>query len=525
MQEKGKKKVIDNAGALQKKYAWKSEKTQDTKKQAAACPYAKKCGGCDYQGMSYEQQLQEKQTYVRKNIGDYCKVLPIIGMENPYHYRNKVHAVFDVERRGKHANGGRRTAGNGHAKAAPGGVISGVYKAGTHEVINIDSCEIEDELSSAIIRDIRGLLHSFKIKTYDEDTGYGLLRHVLVRRGFHSGEVMVVLVLGSPILPSKNNFVKALRKLHPEITTVVVNINDKQTSMVLGEKETVIYGKGYIEDTLCGCTFRISPKSFYQVNPVQTEILYNKAITYAGLTGKEKVIDAYCGTGTIGLIAASQAKEVIGVELNRDAVKDAVINAKRNNIKNEQFYNADAGKFMVELSEQNEKVDVVFMDPPRSGSDEAFLSSVVKLAPKKVVYVSCNPETLARDLKYLTRHGYQAVECQPCDMFPFTKHVETVVLLSKGEIDSKKVRVEFSLEDMDMSGFQKDATYEQIKAYVLEHTGLKVSSLYISQIKRKCGLDVGQNYNLSKKEDAKVPKCPPEKEAAIRDALKYFQMI
>ena len=226
---------------------------------------------------------------------------------------------------------------------------------------------------------------------------------------------MVVLVLGSPILPSKNNFVKALRKLHPEITTVVVNINDKQTSMVLGEKETVIYGKGYIEDTLCGCTFRISPKSF----------------AYAGLTGKEKVIDAYCGTGTIGLIAASQAKEVIGVELNRDAVKDAVINAKRNNIKNEQFYNADAGKFMVELSEQNKKVDVVFMDPPRAGSDEAFLSSVVKLAPKKVVYVSCNPETLARDLKYLTRHGYQAVECQPCDMFPFTKHVETVCLLSR----------------------------------------------------------------------------------------------
>ena len=222
---------------------------------------------------------------------------------------------------------------------------------------------------------------------------------------------MVVLVLGSPILPSKNNFVKALRKLHPEITTVVVNVNDKQTSMVLGEKETVIYGKGYIEDTLCGCTFRISPKSFYQVNPVQTEILYNKAITYAGLTGKEKVID--------------------GVELNRDAVRDAVINAKRNNIKNEQFYNADAGKFMVELSEQNKKVDVVFMDPPRAGSDEAFLSSVVKLAPKKVVYVSCNPETLARDLKYLTRHGYQAVECQPCDMFPFTKHVEAICLLSK----------------------------------------------------------------------------------------------
>ena len=544
MQTKGKKKIIDNAGALQKKYAWKSEKTQDTKKApqdtkkpAAVCPYAKKCGGCDYQGMSYEQQLQEKQAYVRKNIGDYCKVLPIIGMENPYHYRNKVHAVFDVERRGKHANGGRRTAGNGHAKAAPGGVISGVYKAGTHEVINIDSCEIEDELSSAIIRDIRGLLHSFKIKTYDEDTGYGLLRHVLVRRGFHSGEVMVVLVLGSPILPSKNNFVKALRKLHPEITTVVININDKQTSMVLGEKETVIYGKGYIEDTLCGCTFRISPKSFYQVNPVQTEILYNKAITYAGLTGKEKVIDAYCGTGTIGLIAASKAKEVIGVELNRDAVKDAVINAKRNNIKNEQFYNADAGKFMVELSEQNKKVDVVFMDPPRAGSDEAFLSSVVKLAPKKVVYVSCNPETLARDLKYLTRHGYQAVECQPCDMFPFTKHVETVVLLSHKKADSYihidvefgegegKIPVDSIAKRAEAYKPKEKVTYKMIKEYIEAKYGFKVHTAYIAEVKRNLGLPMYDAPNAV--EELKQPrKHPtPEKVEAIKDALRYFAVI
>ena len=514
----------------------------------AVCPYAKKCGGCDYQGMPYEKQLKEKQAYVQKQVGNFCKVLPILGMDEPYHYRNKVHAVFDIEKKrgsrpgargnGKAANGKQGNGKNGRfaAKPAPGGIISGVYKAGTHEVINIDACQIEDELSSAIIRDIRGLLHSFKIKTYDEDTGYGLLRHVLVRRGFHSGEVMVVLVLGSPVLPSKNNFVKALRKLHPEISTVIINVNDKRTSMVLGDKESVIYGKGYIEDTLCGCTFRISPKSFYQVNPVQTELLYGKAIAYAGLTGKETVVDAYCGTGTIGIIAAKSAKKVIGVELNRDAVRDAVKNAKCNNVKNIDFYNADAGQFMVEMAEYRadekagekngtDEVDVVFMDPPRAGSDEAFLSSVVTLAPKRVVYVSCNPETLARDLLYLTKHGYRAQECQPVDMFPWTKHVETVVLLSKGEIDSKKVRVEFSLEDMDMSGFQKGATYEQIKAYVLEHTGLKVSSLYISQIKRKCGLDVGQNYNLSKKEDAKVPKCPPEKEAAIRDALKYFQMI
>ena len=316
--------------------------------------------------------------------------------------------------------------------------------------------------------------------------------------------------------------------------------------MVLGEKETVIYGKGYIEDTLCGCTFRLSPKSFYQVNPVQTEILYTKAIEYAGLTGKERIVDAYCGIGTIGLIAASKAKEVISVELNRDAVRDAVTNAKRNDIKNVQFYNADAGQFMVEMAEyradqkKNQvpaatksgkkatpdgNVDVVFMDPPRAGSDEAFLSSVIRLAPKRVVYISCNPETLARDLKYLTKHGYQAKECQPVDLFPWTKHVETVVLLSKEMVDSRKVKVDFSLENMDLSEFKGKATYEQIKAYVLEQTGLKVSSLYIAQIKKKCGLDVGENFNLSKSENARQPQCTPEKEEAIMQAFKHFGMI
>ena len=446
MQTKGKKKIIDNAGALQKKYAWKSEKMQDTKKapqdtkkQAAACPYAKKCGGCDYQGMSYEQQLQEKQTYVRKNIGDYCKVLPIIGMENPYHYRNKVHAVFDVERRGKHANGGRRTAGNGHAKAALGGVISGVYKAGTHEVINIDSCEIEDELSSAIIRDIRGLLHSFKIKTYDEDTGYGLLRHVLVRRGFHSGEVMVVLVLGSPILPSKNNFVKALRKLHPEITTVVVNVNDKQTSMVLGEKETVIYGKGYIEDTLCGCTFRISPKSFYQVNPVQTEKLYGLALEYADLKGTETVWDLYCGIGTISLFLAQKAKQVYGVEIVPQAIEDAKNNAKINEINNAAFYVGKAEEVLPDYYEEYAKThggekaraDVIVVDPPRKGCDETLLETIVKMEPEKVVYVSCDSATLARDLKYLCENGYEIRKVRGVDQFPETVHIETVCLLSR----------------------------------------------------------------------------------------------
>ena len=252
------------------------------------------------------------------------------------------------------------------------------------------------------------------------------MRHVLIRTGHQTGEMLVVLVVASPVFPSKNNFVKALRKEHPEITSVVLNVNDKKTSMILGERNIVLYGKGYIQDVLCGYTFRISPHSFYQVNPVQTELLYRKAISLAGLTGKERVLDAYCGIGTIGMIASKKAKEVIGVELNRDAVKDAIGNAKGNGVKNIRFYQADAGAFMVSLAEQEEKMDVVFMDPPRAGSDEAFLESIAKLAPKTVVYISCNPETLARDLKYLTKKKYQVKKICPVDMFPFTDHCEVV---------------------------------------------------------------------------------------------------
>lgn len=379
-------------------------------KNVTTCPYAKKCGGCQYQGMDYAAQLKKKQKEMNKLLKDFGKPEPIIGMKDPLHYRNKVHAVFGRTRKGE--------------------IVSGTYEAGTHKIVNIDECMIEDEISQSIIRTIRGLLRSFKIRTYDEDTGYGLLRHVLVRRGFTTGQVMVVLVLSSPILPSKNNFVKALRKEHPEITTVVLNVNDKKTSMVLGERDIVLYGKGYIEDILCGCTFRISPQSFYQVNPVQTERLYQTAMGYAELTGKERVIDAYCGIGTIGMVAAKKVREVIGVELNRNAVKDARINAKLNQIKNIAFYEGDAGRFMVSMAEEGEKADVVFMDPPRSGSDEAFLSSVIRLAPKRIIYVSCGPDTLARDLKYLARNGYQVRKMQPVDMFGFTVHCEMVVMLS-----------------------------------------------------------------------------------------------
>ena len=383
------------------------------KKKDGICPYAKKCGGCDYQGVEYKKQLETKENAIKKLLKDFIKVSPIVGMENPYHYRHKVHAVFDCIGRGQ--------------------VVAGVYKKNSHDVVDIESCQIEDQEADAIIREVKGLLKSFKIKTYDEDTGYGLLRHVLVRKGYHTGEIMVVLVLASPILPSKNNFVKALRKNHPNISTVVINVNDKKTSMVLGERNIVVYGKGFIEDQLCGCTFRISPNSFYQVNPAQTEHLYEKAIACAKLTGKEKIIDAYCGTGTIGIIASKYAKEVLGVELNKDAIRDAVTNAKRNEIKNIKFVNDDAGKYMVSLAEKKEKVDVVIMDPPRNGSDEAFLSSVVKLSPKRVVYVSCGPDTLARDLKYLTKKGYEVTEATPYDMFPMTAHTEVVVgLIKKG---------------------------------------------------------------------------------------------
>ena len=489
-----------------KKRTTNPKKTEEKRREIPGkCSLAKKCGGCDFQGIPYEKQLQKKQKEVQTLLKPYCPVEPIIGMENPFHYRNKVHAVFDRMRNGQ--------------------VISGVYQEGTHRVINVDECQIEDQKADAIIRDIRGLLRSFKIKTYDEDTGYGLLRHVLIRRGFVSGEIMVVLVLGSPILPSKNNFVKALRKLHPEINTIVLNVNDKKTSMVLGEKETVLYGKGYIEDTLCGLTFRISPKSFYQVNPVQTEILYGKAMEYAGLTGKERVIDAYCGIGTIGMIAAKQAKEVIGVELNKDAVRDAIRNAKRNGMKNITFYQKDAGEFMVQMAAQGEHADVVLMDPPRAGSDEAFLSSVVKLSPERIVYVSCNPVTLARDLKYLTKHGYQAQVCQPVDMFPWTGHVETVVLLSQRKADDY-LEVEIDLDELDATSAETKATYEEIKKYVAEHNdGMKVSNLYIAQVKKKCGIEIGQNFNLPKSENAKQPQCPKEKEDAIVEALKAFQMI
>ncbi len=391
---------------------------QEEEKKKKVCPVSAKCGGCQWINRSYEEQLQAKGTIFRKLMEPYCKPEPIIPMEEPTHYRCKVHAVFGEDR--KH------------------NVISGIYEEQSHRIVPVDSCLIENKKADEIIVSIRGLLKSFKIRPYNEDTGYGLLRHVLIRVGHRSGQIMVVLVLRSPIMPSKNNFVKALREIHPEITTIVVNVNNRDTSMILGEKEQVIYGRGYIEDELCGRVFRISPKSFYQVNPVQTEKLYAKALEYAGLTGKETVLDAYCGTGTIGMIASGHAGRVIGVELNRDAVKDAVSNAKRNRISNIEFYQNDAGKFLTEMTQQDGKTDVLFMDPPRSGSDEAFLSAAAKSRPGRIVYISCNPETLTRDLKYLVKAGgYRVEKSAAVDMFPFTDSIESVTLLSLAGANNK----------------------------------------------------------------------------------------
>lgn len=410
---KGSKKVYNKSAKKSERPTGGRSRTAppDVSVDASVCPVYAKCGACQLLHLPYDEQLAVKQKQVEALLGRFGKVLPIIGMADPFHYRNKVHATF------KAVKGGR--------------VVAGMYEEGTHRVVQTKACALQDKRANAIVQTLIRLMTSFKLKPYDEDRRQGVFRHVLIRTGHVSGEVMVVLVLGTKIFPSRNHFVKALLEAHPEITTVVQNVNLKRTSMVLGDSETVLYGKGYIEDTLCGTVFRLSPKSFYQVNAVQTEVLYGKAIAYAGLTGNEVVLDAYCGIGTIGLIASAQAQTVVGVELNKDAVRDAIHNARRNGVKNARFFEGDAGTFMRAVAKEGNVPDVVMMDPPRSGSDEAFLSSLVAVAPPVVVYVSCNPETLARDLKYLTQRGYRVEKIQPVDMFPGTGHVECVLSMTR----------------------------------------------------------------------------------------------
>ncbi len=374
------------------------------------CPHSSRCGTCNIGEISYEDGLAEKKKWIEMNIGEYCKVNDIVGMYYPFHYRNKVHAVF------------------GRIKNE---VVAGNYLPGTHDIIPISDCMIEDALASEIIKTVTELIKSFKYWVYNEDTGSGFMRHILIRKGTSTKQIMVVLVTATPEFPHKNNFVAKLRELHPEITTIVQNINSQQTSMVLGDRNNSLYGPGYIEDVLMGLRFRISPNSFYQINSAQTQVLYKKAIAAAGLTGTETVIDAYCGIGTIGMSVASKAERVIGIELNKDAVKDAKTNAKRNNIKNIHFIAADATEYMLGMAEKGEKADVVILDPPRSGSTQEFVQATSAISPKRVVYVSCNPETLGRDLGWFTKAGYKAIEAFPVDMFCFTEHCECVVALER----------------------------------------------------------------------------------------------
>ena len=377
------------------------------------CPYAKKCGGCSLQNLPYEEQLHLKQAKLIKLLGRFGRVEEIIGMDDPTHYRGKVQAAF---------------------KSKSGKVISGVYQSSSRRIVEVEDCMLEDACAAPILATIRKLCGSMKIRPYDIESGQGFLRHVLIRRGFVSGEIMVVLVTAKSEFRSERSFVNELIRRHPEITTVVRNINPTDTALFLGSENQVLHGEGFITDRLCGLDFRISPRSFYQVNPVQTEVLYGKAREFAALTGSETVIDAYCGTGTIGLTMAAAAKEIVGVEVNRDAVADAVDNAKRNGITNATFHAADVGEFMEAMAAKGQTADVVVTDPPRAGCSGRFLHSLLKLAPRRVVYVSCNPETLARDLFTLTKGGYRVRRIQPVDMFPFTGHMECVVRLDKKEL-------------------------------------------------------------------------------------------
>lgn len=381
--------------------------------QTSSCPHAALCGGCQYQGLPYPEQLRVKQARAEALFSSFAPVSPILGADEPLHYRNKVHAAFGYDRQ-------RR-------------VISGVYQPGSHAIVPVDDCLIEDETADRIIAAIRALLPRLKLPVYDERRGSGWLRHVLVRRGAKTGQMMVVLVAVSPVFKNQKAFLAELLGQFPEIVTVVLNVNDRFGPVVLGPKSKVLTGSGYIEDELCGLRFRISPTAFYQINAAQCEKLYAKAIEFAALTGTETLLDAYCGVGTIGLCAAAKARQVVGVELNREAVRDAIANARLNGVKNAWFTAGDAGEYMEGMLREGRRPDVVLMDPPRAGSDRRFLDSLIRCAPERVVYVSCGPDTLRRDLEILTRGGYRVEAIQPVDMFPFTEHVETVVKLQTEE--------------------------------------------------------------------------------------------
>ena len=468
------------------------------------CPYAGKCGGCAYRHLTYPEELWAKRQRVQDALtrigGLELTVEEILGAKNPEHYRNK--SQYPV--------------------GADGSI--GFFQARTHKVVPIRRCLIQTEAADRTAQAVGEWMRRYKISAYDETTGKGLVRHVCVRVN-RKGESLCCVVVNGNKVPREPELAAYVTAAVPHTVGVLLNSNTRRGNVVLGDKYRTLFGRNYLMDTLCGLEFKLSMPSFYQVNRDQAEVLYGKALEFAGLTGNETVLDLYCGIGTITLCLAKAAKRVIGAEIVPPAIRDAKENALRNHVENAEFFCGDAADIAAKLESDGLRPDVVTVDPPRKGLAPEVIASVAAMGPEKVVYVSCDPATLGRDVKIFREFGYEAKRAAAVDMFPGTAHVETVVLLSKGEVDSKKIRVEFSLEDMDMSEFQDGATYPQIKEYVLEHTGLKVSSLYISQVKRKCGLEVGKNYNLPKSVDSKQPQCPPEKEKAIREALKYFQMI
>ena len=483
------------------------------------CPHFNICGGCSYISMPYEESLKIKENQVRELLEpvlskqqSVCQIEPIRQSPVYYGYRNKMEFTFGDE-------------------VKDGPLALGMHKKGSfYDIVTVDGCRLVDDDYSAILRETLCYFEEKKTPFYHRYTHEGYLRHLLVRRASRTGEILAALVTTTQQEVDLESWKERLLSLplNGKFAGILHITNDSMSDAVKCDSSEILYGRDYFYEELLGLKFRISTFSFFQTNTCGAEVLYETAREYVGSLVKEEgkpdsiVYDLYSGTGTIAQLMAPVAKKVIGVEIVEEAVVAARENAKQNGLENCEFI---AGDVLKVLDEIEEKPDFIILDPPRDGVHPKALSRIIGYGVEKLVYISCKPTSLARDLEIFIANGYEVQRCVPVDQFPWTTGIETVVLLSKGEIDSKKVRVEFSLEDMDMSGFQKGATYEQIKAYVLEHTGLKVSSLYISQIKRKCGLDVGQNYNLSKKEDAKVPKCPPEKEAAIRDALKYFQMI
>ena len=476
------------------------------------CAVAGPCGGCSLRHLDYTAELRAKQENVtdafRRIGGLDVPVLDICPSPEVDRYRNKVQFPVGLDKNGN--------------------PCIGFYAGRTHRIVPCPDCKLQP----GVLNDIGNALCRFfaenGIQPYNEETGRGLVRHIFLRRGAHSGQIMVCLVCTRPNFSHADALCTRLREQFADIATILLNVNSKNTNVILGTETHTLYGPGYIEDTLCGVPVQLGPLSFYQVNTLAAERLYGIAAQYAQLTPDDLLLDLYCGMGTIGLSMVDHCRELVGVEIVPEAIESAKANAARMGdavAAKSCFFCADAGQAATRLAAEGLHPDVVMLDPPRKGCDEATLSAVVRMAPRRVVYVSCNPATAARDAAWLEQNGYHAEQVQPVDLFPRTKHCECVIALSKGEIDSKKVRVEFSLEGMDTSGLQKGATYPEIKARVLEQTGLKVSSLYISQVKQKCGLEVRENHHKAKSENTKQPQCPKEKEDAIVEALKHFQMI